>query len=66
MVRTEVKMVLDLAKTLGFSITGGRSRHYRFKRDGLPPVFFSATPSDSRAHKNSMALLRKLDREATV
>lgn len=66
MVRAEVKMVLALAKSLGFEITGGRDRHYRFKRDGLPPVFFSSSPSDSRAHKNSMALLRRLDREASA
>lgn len=66
MIRSEVKQVLQLAKSLGFVITGGQDRHYRFKRDGLPPVFFSATPSDSRSHKNSMALLRRLDREVSA
>lgn len=66
MARSDVKMVLELAESLGFEVTRAKNQHYCFRKPGLPAAFFSCTPSDSRAYKNGMAKLRRLDRGITA
>lgn len=62
--KKEVQRVLDEAVKLGFSVGRSQNGHYRFSKPGVPTVFFSGTPSDSRAILNGTAKLRRAARAA--
>jgi hypothetical protein len=58
----EVQRVLDEALRLGFAVSRANNGHYRFTKAGVPAVFFSSTPGDSRAILNGTAKLRRAAR----
>lgn len=62
----QLQPIIDEAKKLGFtaSMAGSRNPHLRFDKPGCRAVFFSSSPSDSRAVLNGIAKLRRAAREA--
>lgn len=58
----EVQRVIDEALRLGFEVGKSTNGHLRFSKPGVPTVFFSGTPGDSRAILNGTAKLRRAAR----
>lgn len=56
-----VVKVLDHAEKLGWTYEKTPGGHYKMTKQGCPCVFFSATPSDSRAWRNGIAKLNRAD-----
>ena len=55
-----VMPVVEYAKRMGYQVTSSRrNQHLKISKDGHQTIFCSATPSDHRAIKNTMAQLRR-------
>lgn len=63
--RKALQPVLDYARQHGFRVNRTRGGHLRLSKRGCPPVFTSSTPSDPRGVKNTLALLRRVNRQST-
>ncbi|ASD51909.1 hypothetical protein JT318_gp24 [Pseudomonas phage PspYZU01] len=55
------KDLIKYAKSLGFDVET-TTKHYRFTKDGCPPVIASKTPNCPHALKNAQADLRRAQR----
>lgn len=59
-----LRPLLDYATSHGFSVRQTRGGHLRIAKRGCPPVFAPSTPSDYRSVKNTLAQLRRAERQA--
>ncbi len=57
------KEVLEVAEANGWSLTGGGRKHFKLvpppDTQGVPPIFFPATPGNDRGVKNFKSLFRR-------
>lgn len=58
--------LLIYAADHGWQISLTQGGHLRFTKPGRGPVFSSSTPSDRRAFRNALAMLRRSDRAAPL
>lgn len=58
-----MKRIVRFAVDHGWNVERTRSGHVRFVKAGCPPVFTGFTLSDSRAEKNCLARLRRVQRQ---
>lgn len=61
--RHNLRLLITYALSNGWKVSRTQGGHIRFTKDGLPPIFTSATASDHRAELNAKAYLRRADRQ---
>lgn len=62
--RKALQPLLDFAREHGFTVRQTSGGHLRLSKRGCPPVFAPSTPSDCRSVKNTLAQLRRVERQA--
>ncbi|MFW7269185.1 type II toxin-antitoxin system HicA family toxin [Gluconacetobacter sp. Hr-1-5] len=58
--------LIEYALSAGWSVRRTAGGHLKFVKEGLPPIYTSATASDHRAGRNARAMLRRVQRHATA
>ena len=65
-----LKPLIDFAIREGWTVVRTPGGHLKFTKQGLPPIYTSATTGDHRADRNALARLRRVgrtaDRAATI
>lgn len=60
--REMTKLVREILRRPGWELAQSNSNHYKLKYKGGPLVIAAASPSDQRAFKNVMSLVRSTEK----
>lgn len=61
----EMNKLVREAKQRGWTVDHTHGGHWRFLREGAPPLYSSGTPQDGRTIANTLAMLRRHEKGST-
>lgn len=61
-IKKGLQRVVRYARANDWQIERTRGGHLRLTKEGMPPVYTSSTPSDTRSENNAIAMLKRSER----